>query len=152
MEANLKELYDANVLLQNNHLSLSGGDFSGERAAVLHSAGSLFDNQNVRLSGIDKFEDHIKALQTPTAPGPPGNSITLPQFLPLSAYHLFPPTSFLKIASTITIKLETNCGGDGLMREGKGSWCDWVVESVQNPFCLMVGEVLDYHSFDVAGQ
>jgi hypothetical protein len=75
----------------------------------------LSDYQCNLLKRQDKLEDQIKALQTPTAttfvPAPPGNSITLPQVLPLSSiasFLLLP--SFFRIRSTnyrrpITIKL-----------------------------------------------
>ena len=67
---------------------------------------ALSNRQVALLTEKARLEDKIERAMTPTAPttpasAPPGNSITLPQVLPLASF-LSSPSFF---SSTITIKL-----------------------------------------------
>ena len=81
--------------------------------------GFLTQRQLALLARLDKLENVIQAMTptTPTtpAPAPPGNSITLPQVLPLASFLSSP--SFFRTRFVDQLQL-TNCGVDD---EGEGT-------------------------------
>ncbi len=88
LEKELKEVKDD---LRGIKDDLASGRFSeGERIALRNDRVAL-------LARLDKLENEIKSLTTTTptpAPAPPGNSITLPQVLPLASFLSSSPSFF----------------------------------------------------------
>ena len=101
LEQEIKEVKDE---LKGIKDDLASGRFSeGERIALRNDRVAL-------LARLDKLENVIQAM-TPTAPttvpapAPPGNSITLPQVLPLASFLSSPSFFRNTLLRPITIKL-----------------------------------------------
>ena len=91
--------------------------------------GFLTQRQVALLTEKARLEDKLERVMTPTtiapAPAPPGNSITLPQVLPLSSIASFLSSpSFFRIRFVNRLQLNYKQIAEGLMREERGCFMD----------------------------
>jgi hypothetical protein len=119
LEQELKEVKDE---LKGIKKALSSVGLSDMKESALRN------DRVALLARLDKLENEIKSLTTSTstpAPAPPGNSITLPQVLPLSSIASFLSSSaFFRIRFRQPLQLNYKiCDGDD---EGGGEGFVWM--------------------------